>query len=195
MKKGTIRLMTVLLMAVFTSASMMAADWGFYNLKGKVKSVTETEVDSRYGDPFSHTIKFNASGTVLLGKGTKISRDKKGRIIKISVYSDEIEPMWLSTEYKYNAKGQVISSSGDGLESYGTTTYEYDYDGRLVKEVLSGEVEGTCYTSINTYTYHSFDSKGNWTKCTQTAKIIYDDAEYQNETCKITRTRKITYFK
>ena len=195
MKKGTIRLMVVLLMAVMASATMKAADWGFYDLKGKVKRVTETVVDSRYGDPFSHTIKFNASGTVLLDKGTKISRDKKGRIIKISVYSDEIEPMWLSTEYKYNAKGQVISSSGNGLESYGTTTYEYDYDGRLVKEVLSGEVEGTCYTSINTYTYHSFDSKGNWTKCIQTAKIIYDDAEYENETSKITRTRKIVYYK
>ena len=195
MKKDTSRFIAVLLMAVMASATMIAADWGFYGLKGKVKSVTETEVDSRYGEPYSFTRKFNASGKVLLGKGTKISRDKKGRIIKISVYSDEIEPMWLSTDYKYNAKGQVISSSGNGLESYGSTTYEYDYEGQLVKEIESGEIEGTSYTSINTYTYDKFDSKGNWTKCTQIAKIIYDDAEYQNETCKITRTRKIVYYK
>ena len=49
MKKGTIRLMVVLLMAVMASATMKAADWGFYDLKGKVKRVTETVVDSRYG--------------------------------------------------------------------------------------------------------------------------------------------------
>ena len=99
------RIMMMLLMAVLASSTMMAADWAFYELKGKVKSVTTTEIDSRYGEPFSFTKKFTAAGKVIMDKGTKVTRDKKGRIIKISVYSDEIEPMWLSTKYKYNSKG------------------------------------------------------------------------------------------
>lgn len=189
------RIMMMLLMAVLASSTMMAADWAFYELKGKVKSVTTTEIDSRYGEPFSFTKKFTAAGKVIMDKGTKVTRNKKGRIIKISVYSDEIEPMWLSTKYKYNSKGQVVSSSGEGLESYGSTTYEYDYDGRLAKVMQSGETEGTPYTSINVYTYNSFDSKGNWTKCTIKSTILYDNNEYPTETSTITQTRKIVYYK
>ena len=57
MKTGIIKLVVVLLMATLASATMIAADWNAFDLKGKVKSVTYYNYSSPYMWPYNDEVR------------------------------------------------------------------------------------------------------------------------------------------
>lgn len=82
----------VLLLISLTTATISAADWGLFDLKGKVKSVTYTNGSCPYvwrdakGYEVS-VVSFSKEGKVIAPKGNKIIRNKKGHITDIQYHS------------------------------------------------------------------------------------------------------------
>lgn len=98
-----------------------------------------------YGRPTSRTsltdsheiIAYDACGRpveIVDGEGglTRFVRDLSGKVI------ERVDPGGHSTRYRYNELGKLVEAT----TATGTTTLEYDPDGRLVRRVLpSGDVE------------------------------------------------------
>ena len=85
--------MVVILIATMASATMIAADWNAFDLKGRVKSVTYYNSSSPYMWPYNEEVckySFNAAGNVIAPKYDARAKElgQKGgytRIIKTGI--------------------------------------------------------------------------------------------------------------
>ena len=205
MKKLSAKLLMALLLISFTTTTIFAADWGLFDLKGKVKSVTYSDYNHNYcnnsacpyywGDWNStknKKVSFTKEGKVIIPKGNKIIRNKRGHItdIKFYYYHQAIgEWRWGSQEVRRDSKGRIYSQTGVDTEVSWKTTHSYNSKGYIyksVEDIFCAEVDGLkCYI---TYTYQEFDDNGNWTK--RSVKRKYNDGTVETHT----ETRKITYY-
>ena len=197
MKKVTSRFIAVLLMAVMASATMIAADWAAFDLKGKVKSVTYYNYSCPYMWPYNDEVKkvsFNASGKVIAPRHVKVVRNKKGVAINFKYYMADWGE-WFDQELTYDSNGRVIRRCSGGVDGGGCDENYYDEKGRLYQSIVNAEVEGEEIRIVTYYEYKSFDAKGNWTKRVCTTTTSYISGEFPSETTTSTETRKIVYYK
>ena len=199
MKKLSVKLLMALLLISFTTTTISAADWGLFELKGKVKSVTYKNHD-KYGSPCPYrwhddkgnevyVVSFTKDGKVIPPKGNKITRNKRGHITMIeSLCEDPIGggTTWLYQKVARDSKERVTIITSQGIEYGGQTKFNYNSNGYINKAV------DKCYggdesTTIFSYTYESYDDYGNWTKRSIELK------KEGGETETYTESREITY--
>ena len=190
------RIMMMLLMTMTASTTMMAADWAVFGLKGKVKSVTYYNWSCPYMWPYQTEVKkisFNRAGNAIAPQCVKIVRNKKGIIKNIKYYFSDFED-WFDQEIIFDADGRVIRVCSSGIDGGGCDELYYDEDGRVSQSITNSCVEGEDITIITTYTYSSFDAKGNWTKRTCQTTSSYASGAFPTETTTKTESRKIIYY-
>ena len=86
MKKLSVKLLMALLMISFTSTTISAADWGLFELKGKVKSVTYNKGNLPFilnNDKKINQITFSKEGKVNFPEDVKLIRNKRAHITEI----------------------------------------------------------------------------------------------------------------
>lgn len=93
------------------------------------------------------------------------------RLSKVSTYWDEgLSDLFMADTYVYNTQGQLIQITsemaswfGSGMETLGAIKYEYDAEGRRVKELSfdAGANGGLTYTTTLEYVY---DDEGRITE-------------------------------
>ena len=147
--------MLTLMLLVFSysySAIMLETDWKDKELKGKVKSMTETTYNYGYS-----------------GKDNEVNKKKtifneNGYIIE-ELHYDKNRKEPYSYKKRYNDKGLLIESHEH------TYTYEYDKNGNLVqikrpKNITYGGIERTTYNKARkiigtqTYNQNQYDEVG-----------------------------------
>lgn len=178
--------MVVLVLSMMASATAMAQDWGIFELKGKVKSVTYDWCCPFNGvasyDDAGQVVKFNTSGRVIVPEDGKIVRNNMGTAIDIQFYicEGEIED-WLNQKLVYDSEGRLQKVDTGGYECERYTKFVYDGEGNVTKKVDIEEADGDIYTMVTTYTYVSFDAQGNWTKRVATTTCDWADTETNTE--------------
>ena len=166
MKTGVTRLIVALLMTTIASATVGAADWYAFDLKGKVKSVTYYNRSSPYLWPYNdevRTYSFDTAGKVKAPKNIKVIRNKKGVAIDFKYYMPDWD-YWFSQKLTYNSNGTLKNLEFQYFDGAIYQEFHYDKNGRVCKIAQKEYCEGEEYTSITFYEYISFDKKGNWTK-------------------------------
>ena len=173
--KGFVAVLAVLLNICYSSAQTQASpylsyDWAFFELKGKVKSVTIIDQGQ-----YSVTHYFNRNGR-LQGEDTSIedienydpfgyTRDAKGRITGTG-----------NCHFSWTWNGKTVLRENWGhMDQSSTTIYMYNQDG-----------ERTGYKDekgrVHKYKYMARDARGNWTY-----RTWEDDTHYSQK-------RKIVYY-
>lgn len=210
MKKLNVKLLMALLLISFTSATISAADWGLFDLKGKVKSVTyKTSHEYNNSCPYIwrdaklnevNVVSFSKEGKVIPPKGIKIIRNKRGHITDIKYLGELAEggTIWSSQEVARDSKERLTYLGQELYESSCEYNHYYNEKGYVYKSVITGNVVEDEYKETITYTYDSFDDNGNWTKrtCKLVGKLTSGNGGYYDNGKKetYTETRKITYY-
>ena len=185
MKTGVTRLIVALLMSTMAVATVEAADWNAFDLKGKVKSVTYYNRSSPYMWPYDdevRTYSFDTAGKVKAPKNVKVIRNQKGVAIDFKYYMPDWDH-WFSQKLTYNSNGTLKNVESDYVEGGIYQEFHYDKNGRVCKIVQKEYCEvGEEFTCTTFYEYISFDKKCNWTKRKsktngstniETRKIVY----------------------
>lgn len=198
----------------------LTADLAYNDLKGPVKMVT---LKNDWGDGAYQNgeLFFDTDGTWLNlprwqgyevkkypnYNGDKAERNDDGYIVKIYGVVEE-EGDWGNTETvnivweNGRPKQKTTESKSDPDMDYysysqSVTDYAYDDKGNLVKETTKNKYSGTWGSSegksTNTYTYVTFDDKGNWTKRYVTSTSQYDK-NAEPYTSNYTELRDILYY-
>lgn len=122
-----------------------------YDEKGQLLSYTRTrERENTVNEVITHEYEYNEHGDIT-----------KHTITEFGI------PVYTEWEYEYDFDGKLISSTEvDGL----TTTYQYDDNGNLIREITG-----------NHYTNHTYDSEGKLVKTVFTApnQDITNTYEYE----------------
>ena len=195
MKKLSAKLLMALLLISFTTTTISAADWGLFELKGKVKSVTYKK-NSYYDSPCPYrwhdakgnevyVVSFSKEGKVIPSNGNKITRNKRGHITHIECLCEdpyEGGTMWMYQKVARDSKERVTIITSQGYECGWQTKFYYNSNGDINKSTVEEYCNSDGITTY-TYTYESYDDYGNWTKRTKKG----DNGE------NITQTREITY--
>ena len=195
MKKLSVKLLMALLMISFTSTTISAADWGLFELKGKVKSVTYYNEAGHIDLGGYSTITFSNDGKVNVPKGWKVIRNKQGHITEIQYISEkEVRSV---QRVRRDSKERITYLSFDPIDACGCYQYNYTYNSKgYISKAIYETSEGDCtWTTTFTYTYQDFDENGNWTKRSFKA-VTKEDCEGEKPTTSSrsgTDTRKITY--
>ena len=200
MKKLSAKLLMALLLISFTTTTISAADWGLFELKGKVKSVTyyngACHIDWE-GYNQNTKITFSNDGKVNVPKGLKVIRNKQGHITEIQYISEkEVRSV---QRVRRDSKERITYLSFDRIDACGSYQYNYTYNskGYISKAIYETWEEGCTWTTTFTYTYQDFDENGNWTKRSFKAvtKEDCEDGKPSTSSSSGTETRKITYHK
>ena len=131
-----------LLTLVATPGTFYCINYGDFGLRSDIVIYSKTLVSYEYTDDRNYYLKKLAYGN---GDSVQYEYDDLGRIVK-QTYEDGD-----TVTYKYNNEGDLASVYDSGANI--TTTYYYDFTGRLIKYTESG---GRSHSV--TYTY---DSKNN----------------------------------
>lgn len=196
MKAGVIRLVVVILIATMASATMIAADWNAFDLKGKVKSVTYYNYSSPYMWPYNKEVckySFNAAGNVIAPKGIRVIRNKRGFAINFQYYLLDWNH-WFNQVLTYNSNGRLEKVDSNTVDGGYSKEVRYDEEGRVYMEILREHAEGDDYQSVMRYEYISFDAKGNWTKRVNRTTTTYAENSYPADKTTSTETRQIVYY-
>lgn len=211
MKKLSVKSLIALLLITLTSTAISAADWGLFDLKGKVKSVTYMEQDN-YGSRYPYIwrdakgnevniVSFTKEGKVIPPKGIKIIRNKRGHITDIKYLGeDPVEggTIWSSQEVARDSKERLTYLRQELHESCYEYNHYYNEKGLVYKTIINGDIVKDQFKRTITYTYDSFDDNGNWTKrtCKLVGKLTSGWGGYYGHSEKrtYTETRKITYY-
>ena len=196
MKTGIIKLVVVLLMATLASATMIAADWNAFDLKGKVKSVTYYNSSSPYMWPYNEEVckySFNAAGNVIAPKYIRVIRNQRGFAINFQYYLLDWNH-WFDQSLSYNSNGRLVGVESRGVDGGSSKELHYDENGRVYMEIVHGFAEGDDYRIVINFKYISFDAKGNWIKRVKKSTTSYPGGGYPTETSTSTETRQIVYY-
>ncbi len=157
-------------------AEVVTLDLKFVDLQGKVKScIVNMGTFTKY--------EFDEAGTLLKisddsNEPYKITRDKKGRIIKTVCSVPYAEGMIeYSVTYAYNDEDYVVSEKPDGIDHPMFLKHKYENGRKVSTETYDGWTNNLM--STDKYNDVEVDEHGNWTK-----------REYGNET----HTREIEYY-
>lgn len=186
----------------------IAGDYAMENLFGKVKkSVThrydcdESGKKVEEDNPFEIVKIFNSDGqlvsNVIFGDfdNPKITRDDKGRIVKIDAENDGAE-----SHSVYTYEGEILVKDSEEwiseISGSHDVTFQYDEKHRLIKTVSIGVSDGIQFTHTSEYELLEFDDNGNWTKAVESYDSFEDDnGEKCSYKCKYILERKLEYFK
>lgn len=120
---------------------------------------------------------------------SELKRDKQGRLL--SYVAGDFD-CYEASRYTYDSTSGLLKTISNECPDSGSnvTTYIYDSKGYAVKMEVKGSrgemgEEPEPYESVKTFTYDSFDSKGNWTL--RKGKDSTEKTEW-------TETRVITYY-
>lgn len=196
MKAGVIRLVVVILIATMASATMIAADWNAFDLKGKVKSVTYYNSSSPYMWPYNKEVckySFNAAGNVIAPKYIRVIRNQRGFAINFQYYLLDWDH-WFDQSLSYNSNGRLVGVKFGGVDGGYSKGLHYDENGRVYMETVNGSAEGDDYKIVIYFKYISFDAKGNWIKRVKKSTTSYPGGGYPTETSTSTETRQIVYY-
>lgn len=146
-----------------------AVDLAYFGLRGPVMSFTEYSDNTRvYTNRFSEKGKWETmDGKKLSSVYSDIKRDSEKRICG---FTDGEFDMVATYTIAYDAKTGWVSKSSYDDSGTITTTYTYDDNGYVVKEVADGSYtdmgadEPTKVHDVTTFKYESYDKYGNWTK-------------------------------
>lgn len=145
-------------------------DLAYFELRGPVKSFTEFCDGTRtFTYQFTENGKWESRDAKKLSAFcTDVKRDSEKRIIG---YQIEENYAYYTYTISYDAKtGWVSKIVCDGSDENKTTTFSYDENGYVTKEVEDGSYteegadEPTKEHIVTNYKYESFDKYGNWTK-------------------------------
>lgn len=174
--------LTLTIISVLISAGMNAQkyhDAKIYNIKGNVRYVwTASDVLSE-GACFSPEGKIIAVN--LLGDEWKLVDTKHDEQGILKQMWDPAEPLLYGIAvsfYDYDASGKMYkeTSKADDKIMY-EKSFDYDNNGQISKEEYSDPDIGENYSW--SFTYLSFDSKGNWTE--RTAKTMPEEMTTNNQ--------------
>lgn len=196
MKAGVIRLVVVILIATMASATMIAADWNAFDLKGKVKSVTYYNSSSPYMWPYNDEVRkysFNSAGDVIAPKGVRVIRNNSGVAIDFQYYLLDWNH-WFDQSLSYNSNGRLVGVGFGGVDGGYSKELHYDENGRVYMETVNGSAEGDDYKIVIYFKYISFDAKGNWIKRVKKSTTSYPGGGYPTETSTSIETRQIVYY-
>lgn len=146
-----------------------AVDLACFGLRGPVMSFTEYRDNIHvYTNRFSEKGKWETmDGKKLSSVYSDIKRDSEKRICG---FTDGEFDMVATHIIAYDAKTGWVSKSSYEDSGTVTTTYTYDDNGYVIKEVADGSYtdmgadEPTKVHDVTTFKYESFDKYGNWTK-------------------------------
>lgn len=170
------------------------ADLVLFELRGPVrKMVQKSEMSTNYNVTFSENGKWElTNGDKVANVLSDVKRDSEKRIISYTEGEyDFISMLKITYDDKTGWISKVVSKDQGDEDGGLTTTYVYDENGYVVKEVVDGQYtdmgadEPTKVHTVTTYKYVSFDSYGNWTKRSASNT---DGGKYDE-------TRTITYYK
>lgn len=144
-------------------------DLAYFGLRGPVMSFTEYRDQTVvYSNRFSKNGKWETKdGKKLSSSYSDIKRDSEKRICG---FTEGEFDMVASHTISYDAKTGWVSKSSCDDSGTITTTYFYDENGYVVKEVDDGSYtdmgadEPTKVHTVTTFKYETFDKYGNWTK-------------------------------
>ena len=171
-----------LLIFTFTTTTISAADWGLFELKGKVKSVTYHNGSC----PFylndtceTKSFSFTNNGKVILpSDNIKLTRNSKGHITTITSFnSNDTLSAFEKVARDARERLTIVTNKTLGCQNH----YSYDSNSFVNTSTEYDIPTGGCVTY--SYTYLNCDEYGNWTKRTKKG----DNGE------NITQTREITY--
>ena len=196
MKKCVIRFVLMLLMITMASATMKAADWNAFDLRGKVKSVTYYNRSSPFMWPYNEMVRtysFNSAGIVNAPKDVRVIRNQSGVAINFKYYLLDWD-YWFDQALTYDSNGRLVGVDFDGVDGGSSKELHYDENGRVYMEIVNGSAEGDDYKIVIYFKYVSFDSKGNWIKRVRKSTTSYPGGGYPTETTTSTETRQIVYY-
>lgn len=170
-------------------------DLAAYELRGKVKTcrwkgecgTALTNTITYTFDQKGHLTKIDSNqvGDIF----SELKRDKQGRLL--SYVAGDFD-CYEASRYTYDSTSGLLKTISNECPDSGSdvTTYIYDSKGYAVKMEVKGSrgemgEEPEPYESVKTFTYDSFDSKGNWTL--RKGKDSTEKTEW-------TETRVITYY-
>ena len=166
MKKIISTLCIIVFVAVQVSAqNTKQSDWENYELKGKVKSITEKNWDIKEEATDTTFIEFKFNETGFFTTKTITYSDGRKKIHTFDAIGNEIEYIndkGFKSTYTYDEKGNMIGSDDSDPDYGGKSVYKFNSDNRLI-ETINYEPDSTIYSH---YIYQ-YDAKGN--------RIEYDD--------------------
>ncbi len=155
-----------------SSNSIIYKDMLIYELQGKVKECKycfRMDFEDEYTE--GRVIKFDNRGKLQTISNTeikKIERDANNRITQIVIQYDE--DLITTSEYKYNTNGKVnvVKDKSQWLNSNASDLIDqkiFTYNSKgFISEITDKDLSGERTDLKSSYTYLSFDSKGNWTE-------------------------------
>lgn len=183
-------LITIQTLAFGQSPTQHYKDALLFDLKGHVKECMIQRNEKDYG-----TYNFKISGEYISDENQwMVKHDDSGKMTFSQYYQEIVFASgFVETNYVYNANNQLVEKSGsepfDMDRRTFKTTYEYDSNGFVIKEIKEKE-----YSQTITITYNviSCDTKGNWTKrtCTTDETDLFAPIGYKP----YTETRTIKYY-
>lgn len=195
MKKLSAKLLMALLLISFTATTISAADWGLFDLKGKVKSVTYTkgECPFMWSNGKNAKITFSGDGKVNIPKGMKVVRNKQGHITNIQISSDVVYDQTIRRDSKERIT--YLCQSSEGASQWAEYEFYYNSKGYVSKVICEVGIFGCSETRTTTYTYQEYDDYGNWTKRSFKAvtKTICEASTPSTSSETGSETRTITY--
>lgn len=159
-----------------------------FGMKGHVKECIVQRNGKDYG-----TYSFKISGEYISNENQwMVKHDDSGKMTFSQYYQKMVFASgYVETNYIYNEKDQLVEKSGsepfDMDRQTFKTTYEYDKNGFVIKEIQEKE---TSQTITIKYKVLSCDAMGNWTnrECSTDETIMLVGYKPYTE------TRKITYY-
>lgn len=199
MKKLSAILLMALLLISFTATTISAADWGLFELKGKVKSVTYNKGNLPFilnENKNITQITFSKDGKVNFPEDVKLIRNKRGHITEINyIYKENNSETFTEYKIQRDSKERITYLSTGDYCAAPIYDFYYNSKGYVSKATETIGEEGYSKTTTFTYTYQEYDDYGNWTKRSYKA-VAKEKVEGEKPTTSSysgTDTREITY--
>ena len=164
-----------------------------FDLIGNIKSCKVKTIGEDYS--FTSTdVEFNQNGLLVRNKNSYYSYNQDGSFKKGYLKNKEMihsEEVYENT-YKYDKNGFLSYFNG----VFGPTSYTRDAKGLITSAKSTMDYGDSLEKSVLTYTYTSFDSKGNWVKRNiKSENIIENDGDVKpSSITNIKEERTIIYY-
>ena len=164
MKKLSAKLLMALLLISFTATTISAADWGLFELKGKVKSVTYNKGNLPFilnENKNITQITFSKDGKVNFPEDVKLIRNKRGHITEINyIYKENNSETFTEYKIQRDSKERITYLSTGDYCAAPIYDFYYNSKGYVSKATETIGEEGYSKTTTFTYTYQEYDDYG-----------------------------------
>lgn len=181
------------------------SDLKMYELTGNVKSVKAYAV-KRGNEELIYTLAFDANGLATTHKhdldldidaNVNVERNEKGEITVYNAALPDAKKAKVNVEYTYNENGQAekIVTVRDGWNKT-TEKVKYDEQSNRLKATAESYEDDMRIVDDITYSYKSYDEKGNWTERELTIRnrtIDWEGDVLHEQTIRRTEKREIIY--